>query len=68
MSVRFLVVADELGAAVADRDMRGFAAKFYIEEGHRDLVGNDVPVFLFRDPLEFGPQPRDQPRPTHQHA
>jgi catalase len=53
MFVRFSVVAGERGAADADRDIRGFAAKFYTEEGNWDLVGNDVPVFFFRDPLKF---------------
>jgi catalase len=51
--VRFSVVAGERGAADAVRDIRGFAMKFYTEEGNWDLVGNNTPVFFFRDPLKF---------------
>ena len=43
----------ERGAADAERDIRGFAMKFYTEEGNWDLVGNNTPVFFFRDPLKF---------------
>jgi catalase len=50
---RFSVVAGERGAADADRDIRGFAVKFYTEEGNWDVVGNNTPVFFFRDPLRF---------------
>jgi catalase len=46
-------VAGELGAADAERDVRGFALKFYTEEGNWDLVGNNTPVFFVRDPLKF---------------
>jgi catalase len=49
--VRFSTVAGERGAADAERDIRGFAVKFYTEEGNWDLVGNNTPVFFFRDPL-----------------
>lgn len=51
--VRFSSVAGERGAADAERDIRGFALKFYTEEGNWDLVGNNTPVFFFRDPLRF---------------
>lgn len=51
--VRFSTVAGERGAADAERDIRGFAMKFYTEEGNWDLVGNNTPVFFLRDPLRF---------------
>ncbi|MCW5981503.1 MAG: catalase [Bryobacteraceae bacterium] len=51
--IRFSTVAGELGAADAERDVRGFAIKFYTEEGNWDLVGNNTPVFFVRDPLKF---------------
>jgi len=51
--VRFSTVAGERGAADAERDIRGFAIKFYTEDGNWDLVGNNTPVFFFRDPLHF---------------
>lgn len=51
--VRFSTVAGERGAADAERDIRGFAVRFYTEEGNWDLVGNNTPVFFFRDPLHF---------------
>ena len=50
---RFSTVAGELGAADAERDVRGFAVKFYTEEGNWDLVGNNTPVFFVRDPYKF---------------
>ncbi len=53
MMARFSTVAGERGAADAERDIRGFALKFYTEEGNWDLVGNNTPVFFFRDPLKF---------------
>jgi catalase len=53
MFVRFSTVAGERGAADAERDIRGFAMKFYTEEGNWDLVGNNTPVFFFRDPIKF---------------
>ena len=46
MFARFTTVAGERGAADAERDIRGFALKFYTEEGNWDLVGNNTPVFL----------------------
>lgn len=51
--LRFSTVAGERGAADAERDIRGFAMKFYTEEGNWDLVGNNTPVFFLRDPLKF---------------
>lgn len=50
---RFSTVAGERGAADAERDVRGFALKFYTTEGNWDLVGNNTPVFFIRDPLKF---------------
>ena len=50
---RFSTVAGERGAADAERDIRGFAIKFYTEEGNWDLVGNNTPVFFLKDPLKF---------------
>jgi catalase len=51
--VRFSNVAGELGAADHERDVRGFAVKFYTDQGNWDLVGNNTPVFFIRDPLKF---------------
>ncbi len=51
--LRFSTVAGEKGAADAERDVRGFALKFYTNEGNWDLVGNNTPVFFIRDPLKF---------------
>jgi catalase len=53
MLARFSTVAGERGAADTERDPRGFALKFYTEEGNYDLVGNNTPVFFVRDPLKF---------------
>jgi len=53
MFARLSTVAGERGAADAERDIRGFALKFYTEEGNWDLVGNNTPVFFLRDPLKF---------------
>jgi len=50
---RFSTVAGELGSADTVRDPRGFAVKFYTEEGNWDMVGNNTPVFFIRDPLKF---------------
>jgi len=50
---RFSTVAGERGAADAERDVRGFALKFYTEEGNWDMVGNNTPVFFVRDPYKF---------------
>ncbi len=51
--MRFSTVAGERGAADAERDIRGFAIKFYTEEGNWDLTGNNTPVFFLRDPYRF---------------
>ncbi|KPC54656.1 catalase [Amantichitinum ursilacus] len=53
MFARFTTVAGERGAADAERDIRGFALKFYTEEGNWDLCGNNTPIFFMRDPLKF---------------
>lgn len=50
---RFSTVAGERGAADAERDIRGFAIKFYTEEGNWDLAGNNTPVFFLKDPYKF---------------
>ena len=51
--IRFSTVGDMKGSADAERDPRGFAVKFYTEEGNYDMVGNNTPVFFIRDPLKF---------------
>ena len=51
--VRFSTVGGEKGSADAARDPRGFALKFYTEEGNYDMVGNNTPIFFIRDPLKF---------------
>ncbi len=53
MFARFSTVAGERGAADAERDIRGFAMKFYTEEGNWDLAGNNTPVFFMKDPYKF---------------
>lgn len=53
MFARFSTVAGERGAADAERDIRGFALKFYTNQGNWDMVGNNTPVFFFRDPMKF---------------
>jgi len=52
--IRFSTVGGEKGSADTERDPRGFAVKFYTEEGNWDMVGNNTPVFFIRDPLKFG--------------
>ena len=51
--IRFSTVGGERGSADSARDPRGFAIKFYTEEGNYDLTGNNTPVFFIRDPLKF---------------
>ncbi|WP_312420007.1 catalase [Anaerospora hongkongensis] len=51
--VRFSLAGDSLGGADTVRDIRGFAVKFYTDQGNYDLVGNHIPVFPIRDPLQF---------------
>jgi catalase len=52
--VRFSTVGGEKGGADTERDPRGFAVKFYTEDGNWDLVGNNTPVFFVKDPKKFG--------------
>jgi catalase len=60
--VRFSSVAGELGSPDTWRDPRGFAMKFYTEQGNYDLVGNNTPVFFLRDPIKFPDFIRSQKR------
>jgi catalase len=50
---RFSIAGGSAGGADTVRDIRGFAVKFYTEEGNYDLISNNVPVFPLRDPLQF---------------
>lgn len=52
--VRFSTVGGEKGSADTERDPRGFAIKFYTQDGNWDLVGNNTPVFFVKDPKKFG--------------
>lgn len=54
MILRFSTVGGEKGSADTERDPRGFALKFYTEDGNWDLVGNNTPVFFVKDPKKFG--------------
>jgi len=51
--VRFSTVAGERGSADTPRDVRGFATKFYTDEGNFDIVGNNIPVFFIQDAMKF---------------
>src|SRR5659263_155105 len=62
MLARFSSVATEQGGADTQRDPRGFALKFYTEQGNYDLVGNDTPVFFVKDPMKFQDFIRSQKR------
>lgn len=53
MFIRFSTVGGEKGSADTERDPRGFAIKFYTEEGNWDMVGNNTPIFFIRDPSKF---------------
>jgi catalase len=64
---RFSTVAGESGSADSVRDPRGFALKFYTEEGNYDLVGNNTPVFFIRDPLKFPDFIHSQKRDPYTH-
>ncbi len=65
---RFSTVGGEKGSADAARDPRGFAVKFYTEEGNYDMVGNNTPVFFIRDPTKASPLPYFNPLTlTHTH-
>jgi catalase len=59
---RWSTVAGELGAADAERDVRGFSVKFYTEEGNWDVVGNNTPIFFIRDAFKFPDFIRTQKR------
>ena len=63
--VRFSTVAGEKGSADTVRDVRGYAVKFYTEDGNWDLVGNNTPVFFVRDPLKFSDFIHTQKREPH---
>ena len=52
--LRFSTVGGEKGSADTERDPRGFAMKFYTEDGNWDLVGNNTPIFFIKDPKKFG--------------
>jgi catalase len=52
--LRFSTVGGEKGSADTERDPRGFAIKFYTEDGNWDLVGNNTPIFFVKDPKKFG--------------
>ena len=66
--LRFSTVALELGSADTVRDPRGFALKFYTEDGNYDLVGNNTPVFFIRDPLKFPDFIHSQKRDPYTHV
>lgn len=63
--VRFSTVGGEKGSADSERDPRGFAIKFYTEDGNWDLVGNNTPVFFVKDPKKFGDFIHTQKRDPH---
>ncbi|MGZ8290446.1 MAG: catalase [Telluria sp.] len=65
--VRFSTVAGERGSADTVRDVRGFAVKFYTEEGNWDLVGNNIPVFFIQDAMKF-PDLAHAVKPEPHHA
>ena len=62
MLARFSTVAGELGSPDTWRDVRGFALKFYTDEGNYDMVGNNTPIFFVRDPMKFPHFIRSQKR------
>ncbi len=53
MRIRFSQVAGEMGSADTVRDVRGFALRFYTDDGNYDIVGNNTPVFFVNDSLKF---------------
>lgn len=63
--LRFSTVGGEKGSADTERDPRGFALKFYSEDGNWDLVGNNTPVFFVKDPKKFGDFIHTQKRDPH---
>ncbi|MBX9567332.1 MAG: catalase [Candidatus Obscuribacterales bacterium] len=66
--VRFSTVALESGSPDTVRDPRGFAVKFYTEDGNYDLVGNNTPIFFIRDPLKFPDFIHSQKRDPYSHV
>ncbi|MGC4098404.1 MAG: catalase [Nitrospira sp.] len=66
--IRFSTVGGELGSADTERDPRGFAVKFYTEDGNWDLVGNNTPVFFVKDPKKFGDFIHTQKRDPRTHC
>lgn len=62
---RFSTVGGEKGSADSERDPRGFAVKFYTEEGNYDIVGNNTPVFFIRDAIKFPDFVHTQKRDPH---
>lgn len=68
MIARFSVVAGESGHPDTYRDVRGFALKFYTQEGNYDIVGNNTPVFFINDPLKFPDFIHSQKRNPKTHA
>ncbi len=67
MFVRFSTVAKSKGGSDIYRDLRGFAMKFYTEEGNWDLAGNNTPIFFVRDPMKFMDFIRSQKEHPEQH-
>jgi catalase len=67
MFIRFSTVAGELGSADTVRDPRGFAVKFYTDEGNYDIVGNNTPIFFIRDAIKFPDFIHTQKRNPHTH-
>ena len=65
--LRFSTVAGELGSADTARDPRGFAIKFYTDEGNYDIVGNNTPIFFIRDPSKFSDFIHSQKRRADNH-
>lgn len=51
--MRFSSALGESGSSDFERDLRGFALKFYTEDGNYDLVGSNSPVFYIRDPMKY---------------
>ncbi|GAA3662234.1 catalase [Nonomuraea antimicrobica] len=65
--LRFSTVAGELGSADTARDPRGFAIRFYTEDGNYDIVGNNTPIFFIRDPQKFSDFIHSQKRRADNH-
>ena len=65
---RFSTVGGEKGSADTERDPRGFAVKFYTEEGNWDMVGNNTPIFFVKDPKKFGDFIHTQKRDPYTHC